>query len=147
MSQTATAGRISTTRPLRVPVRPAPSVPRLRVVTPPARVRSRAGLTVLCLILLAGGLVGLLMVNISLSHGSYTLHDLQDKQTRLLEQQQALQEELDRVQTPQHLAAAAQSYGMVPAPRPAFLRLGDGDVLGAPAAAKTPPPPRVMSRP
>jgi hypothetical protein len=147
MSQTAIAGRISTTRPLRVGVRPAPSAPRLRVVAPPARVRNRAAVTVLCLVLLAAGLIGLLMVNISLNHGSYTLRDLQEQQTRLQEQQQALQEGLDQVQTPQHLAQKAAGYGMVPVPRPAFLRLGDGDVLGAPAAAKTPPPPRVMSKP
>jgi hypothetical protein len=147
-SQTAIApGRIGTARPLRAPARPVPAAPRLRVVAPPARGRTRAGVTVLCLVLLAGGLVTLLMVNISLSHGSYTLRDLQEKQTRLQEQQQALQEDLDRVQTPQHLAQQAQGYGMVPAPRPAFLRLGTGDVLGAPAAARTPPPPRVMSKP
>src|SRR5262249_14724152 len=88
MSQTAIAGRISTRPALRAPVRPQPAAPRLRVVAPPARGRARAGVTVLCLVLLAGGLVGLLVLNINLSHGSYTLHDLQQQQTALQQQQE-----------------------------------------------------------
>jgi uncharacterized protein HemX len=147
MSQTAIAGRIPTRPALRAPVRPQPAAPRLRVVAPPARVRHRAGVTVLCLVLLAAGLVGLLVLNINLSHGSYTLNDLQLQQTQLEEQQEALQEELDSLQTPQNLARQAQGLGMVPAPRPAFMRLGTGQVVGAPAAASTPPPPRLLSKP
>ena len=147
MSQTATAGRLTTRPALRAPARPQPAAPRLRVVAPPARARARAGVTVLCLVLLATGLVGLLVLNINLSHGSYTLHDLQLQQTQLQEQQAALQEQLDALQTPQNLAQRARGLGMVPAPRSAFLKLGDGDVVGAPAAASTPPPPRVMGKP
>jgi len=118
--------------------RPAPQA-RLRVVAAGhSRVRMR--LAVLCIGLLGGGLVLLLLLNISLSRGSYELYQRQAQQNLLAEQVQSLQEDLLAEQAPQTLAARARTLGMVPAPNPAFVRIGDGKVLGAATPAPVPSP-------
>ena len=86
--------------------------------------------------LLGGGLVLLLVLNISLSRGSYELYQGELRQHLLAEQQQVLREQLMANQAPQHLARRARALGMVPAPNPAFVRLPDGSVVGVPAIAR-----------
>ncbi|WP_088289338.1 hypothetical protein [Kineosporia sp. A_224] len=141
MSQ-STAVRMPT-RHARPAARPVPAPPRLRVVAAPAHTRSRAGAVVACATLLVAGLVTLLLVQMSLERGAYALQRAQSQARVLGEQQQALQEELERLQAPQNLAAQASRYGMVPAPNPAFLRASDGKVLGVPAAGVAKPSPTV----
>lgn len=121
-------------RGTRTPVTP----PRLRVVSLPRQSRSRAPLAFACAGLLVLSLVTLLLLNITLSRGSYELYQLESEHTRLAERQQTLQEQLDALAAPQHLARKARGLGMVPAPGPAFVRLSDGDVLGVPERAGEP---------
>lgn len=140
MSQ-ATAVRTAPRPVGRSAPRPAPVAPRLRVVSAPAHTRSRAGLVLGCTTLLGGGLVALLLVNVSLERGSYELRDRQRRATQLQDQAQSLREQLSALQAPQNLAAQAGKLGMVPNPNAAFLRASDGKVLGVPtraAAAKAP---------
>lgn len=145
MSQ-STAVRVA--RPAARPAsRPVPrqtgraAAPRLRVVAAPVHARSRAGLVVGCLALLAVGLVGLLLLNVSLEKGAFVRRQQQAKLDQLLEQRQALLEELAQREAPQSLARRAMALGMVEAPNAAFVRTSDGRVLGVPSpgvAARAP---------
>ena len=136
MSQ-ATATARPAARPLTRPAsRPIPpSRPQLRVVSA-RHSRPRLRLAISAMALLGGGLVLLLVLNISLSRGSYELYQGELRQHLLAEQQQVLREQLMANQAPQHLARRARALGMVPAPNPVFVRLPDGSVVGVPAIAK-----------
>ncbi len=147
MSSTSATARVPARASARPAVHPSTPGPRLRVVAAPAEARSRAGLAILCLAILATGLIALLLLNISLNRGSFVLHDLQTQQTRLQEQEQTLREQLENMQAPQVLSDQARKLGMVPASRAAFLRAADGHVLGAPAPARASSSPSVTHTP
>jgi hypothetical protein len=124
------------TAPSRIPRttgrRPAPA-PGLRVVSGTRGARPGSGgaaFAIACIALLAAGLVSLLLINISMSRGSYALHDLQATSGELADTQDALTQQLSVQKSPPHLAARAVAMGMVPAPNAAFLRLSDGKVVG-----------------
>lgn len=135
---TTPAGAASTAAaPARAPRRAAP--PRLRVVTAPPSTRSTVPFAAACAALLAVTLVGLLLLNITLSRGAYQVHEMEARRALLAEREQALSERLAAEAAPARLAERAAALGMVPNPNPAVLRLTDGAVLGAPAPA--PPPP------
>jgi len=143
MSSSAAAAR-PLARPALRPApgtRPRPPAPRLKVVAP-ARSGSRTGLALLAVALLAGGLMTLLVLNISLSRGSYQLSDAQLEGRKLAERQQALEEQIEAARAPQRLAARARDLGMVPAPNTAFVELPSGKVRGRPAEAVAPVKPR-----
>lgn len=137
MSQSAAARPVRHARPAATPSRP--TAPRLRVVSAPVGARSRAGLVVLCVSLLALGLVALLVLNMQLQQGAYSLRELGTDAVRLTEARQQLQEDLAKSQAPQTLAERAQGLGMVPDPNIAFVR-GDGQVVGRPEPARRPAP-------
>ena len=113
----------------RVPV--GTGEPRLRVVPGRPGNGSPVALAALCLLMLIGGLVALLMVNISLGHGSYELDRLQREADRLAEQRAALSDNLAQRAAPQQLERAARRYGMVPTDEVSFISLKDGKVIGA----------------
>jgi len=92
-----------------------------------------------CLVLLAVGLVGLLLLNLGLEAGAFTRQKQQSEIERLLEQRQALVEDLAQQEAPQALARKAAELGMVQAPNAAFVRPGDGQVFGSPRVASRPP--------
>jgi hypothetical protein len=79
--------------------------------------------------------VAQLLLSIGISQGAYQLESLQVKKTQLQRSYQAASEDLNRVSSPQNLAANANALGMVSNSSPAYLRLSDGAVLGAPLAA------------
>jgi hypothetical protein len=79
--------------------------------------------------------VAQLLLSIGVSQGAYQLSSLQSKQTELQRSYQAASEDLNRLTSPQNLAANANALGMVSNSNPAYLRLSDGVVLGAPVAA------------
>jgi len=146
MSQSTATARVSTARPIARPsVRDRPAPPRLRVVAPTRR-RSATGLAMLCVGLLGGGLLVLLLLNISIGKGAYALTELQTQQRQLADDQQALAEQVEAVSAPQQLAAAARELGMVPAPNAVFVRLPDGTVEGKPVTAQAPPKPSPKAR-
>jgi hypothetical protein len=146
MSQ-ATAVRTAPRPVGRSAPRPGPAAPRLRVVSAPAHTRSRAGLVLGCITLLGGGLVALLLLNVSLEKGSYELQEQQSQATQLQDRAQSLREQLATLQAPQNLAAQAGRLGMVPNPNAAFLRASDGKVLGVPTRAVAPMAPSVTPAP
>jgi hypothetical protein len=79
--------------------------------------------------------VAQLLLSIGVSQGAYQLSSLQTEQTTLQRSYQAASEDLNRLTSPQNLAANANALGMVSNSNPAYLRLSDGAVLGAPVAA------------
>ncbi|MBW8871345.1 MAG: hypothetical protein JF618_03950, partial [Leifsonia sp.] len=79
--------------------------------------------------------VAQLLLSIGISQGAYQLQTLESQQTRLQRSYQSVSEDLNRVSSPQNLAANANALGMVSNSSPAYLRLSDGAVLGAPLAA------------
>ena len=110
--------------------RPTTTTPRLRVVTgAPAR-RSGAAFGIICAILLAAGLVGLLLLNTALAQGSFVLHDLRATSDQLADTQDALTQSLAVSKSPANLAERAAGMGLVPSQSSVFLRLSDGKVIG-----------------
>jgi hypothetical protein len=135
----------ASTAPARAPrVAQSRRRPRLQVVTPPPTSRSRGPFIVGCTALLVVSLLGLLVLNISLSRGAYEVHDLQVRATALTEREQQISEELASRAAPARLAQEARKLGMVPAGAPAFIRLSDGKVLGKPQPAPSATAPSVV---
>lgn len=105
-------------------------LPRLRIVRAPSRPRTRVPFIVLCVSILAGALLGALLLNVTMAQTSYAIRDRQVELAQLTEQQQDLTQQLEVAGSPESLARRARALGMVPAPAPAFLRLSDGVIIG-----------------
>jgi len=80
-------------------------------------------------------LIAQLLLSIVVSDGAYQISSLQQVQRELARDSQSLTEQLQILQSPQHLAANAQALGMVTNSSTAYLQLSDGTVIGAPLAA------------
>jgi hypothetical protein len=146
MSQ-STAARPVARAPRPGPRVPAarPAGPRLRVVTAPRHTRSRAGLVAACAGLLVLGLVGLLLLNVSLERGTYDLRDQASRAEQLREQKQRLEVENREQASPATLSAHARGLGMVDGPAsPVFLK--GRTTLGVPTPAPTPTRPTVTPK-
>lgn len=126
------------TLPERAPGRPEREPERRRrlIALPRPTVR-RAPRVVHGVVALAGlgaiilGQLGLSMV---LGEGAYEIAALQSTSAQLSREQQALQEQLDALESPQQVATAAESLGMVQGQASQFLQLSSGAVLGGPDA-------------
>lgn len=101
---------------------------------------ARTPFVLLVVLLLAGGLISLLLLNASLNQGSFRLSELRRETTDLTGRQQALQQEVDAFTAPDALAERARELGMVPGGSPVFL-YPDGTVRGVPSEAAAPPSP------
>lgn len=110
--------------------RPTTGTPRLRVVPGAPLKRGDAAFGIFCVLLLAAGLIGLLLLNTTLAQGSFVLHKLQTTSDQLEDTQGVLNQSLDASKAPANLATLATSMGMVPAQSAAFLRLSDGKIIG-----------------
>ena len=110
---------------------------RLEVVSTRSqrRARPRALYAVIAVSSLLAVVVAQLLLSIGISQGAYQLSSLQAQQTSLQRSYQAASQDLTRISSPQNLAANANALGMVSNSNPAYLRLSDGAVLGAPIAA------------
>ncbi|MEO6826240.1 MAG: hypothetical protein ABI255_11745 [Microbacteriaceae bacterium] len=122
--------------------KPRPGAPgterrRLRAVSAQALRRARprpiyAVITVATLMLIV---VAQLLLSIMVSQGAYQISTVESTSKDLQRSYQAVSEDLDRVASPQNLAANAEALGMVINSTPVYLRLSDGAVLGSPSAA------------
>jgi hypothetical protein len=90
---------------------------------------------VLVFAILGAGVVGLLMFNTHMQQASFYATRLQQRADVLTARQQALDMDLERLRSPQRLAAAAKGLGMVAPGVPAFVNLTDGTVVGHPTPA------------
>ncbi|KUH39450.1 FtsB family cell division protein, partial [Streptomyces kanasensis] len=100
---------------------------------------ARTPFVLLVVVLLGGGLIGLLLLNTSLSQGSFRLSELRRQTTELTDEEQALQRDVDERSAPDALERRARELGMVPGGGPVFLE-PDGTVRGVPSPAPTPGP-------
>lgn len=95
-----------------------------------------AGIAVGALVLIV---VAQLALSIGVSNGAYQLNSLQQQQKQLARDSQASSEAVDKLASPQNLAANADALGMVANGSPVYLRLSDGTVIGSPTAASGQP--------
>ncbi|WP_239082244.1 hypothetical protein [Actinoplanes teichomyceticus] len=117
-----------------------PAGPRLRVAPLPIRApRPTFAAGVIALVLV--GVLGVLLINIKTMEQSFRLDALRENQANLNEQQQELKQQLIQVSGPGNLAAAARQQGLVPAGKPARIRLPDGKIIGVPTPGKGPTAP------
>ncbi|MFD6280684.1 septum formation initiator family protein [Streptomyces sp. NPDC060209] len=99
---------------------------------------ARTPFVLLVVLLLAGGLISLLLLNSALNEGSFRLSKLKRETTELTDEQQALQRDVDGYSEPDALERRARELGMVPGGSPAFLN-PDGTVSGVPERATAQP--------
>jgi hypothetical protein len=109
---------------------------RLSVVPPRASTARSGPFVLLVAAILVIGLVGLLMLNLSMQKASFRLAALQDRAAALQTREQSLDLKVDRLSSSDRLSDAAIRMGMVPNPNPVFLDLSDGSVIGDPTAAQ-----------
>lgn len=136
--------------PARTPAHAPASRPRLTVLQRPAPRRSVVPFTLVCTLIIVGTLLGVLFLNLSMSSSSYEISRLQSQSRTLEENRQALQEQEDKLSTPQELEARATSLGMVPSGETAYIDLSTGSVVDqAPAegASSAPAPAPVATVP
>ncbi|MBM7438440.1 septum formation initiator family protein [Streptomyces sp. HB132] len=107
---------------------------------------ARTPFVLLVVLLLAGGLISLLLLNSALNEGSFRLSKLKRDTTELTDEQQALQRDVDSYSEPDALERRARELGMVPGGSPAFLD-PDGTVRGVPERATAQPSPLTPPEP
>nr|WP_187282019.1 septum formation initiator family protein [Streptomyces sp. gb1(2016)] len=107
---------------------------------------ARTPFVLLVVLLLAGGLISLLLLNSALNEGSFRLSKLKRETTELTDEQQALQRDVDKYSEPDALERRARELGMVPGGSPAFLD-PDGKVRGVPERATAQPSPAAPPEP
>ncbi len=102
----------------------------LALVPPPVRAR-RAPFVVLVLVILAGGLVGLLLLNTASAQDAFRLHALQSQAASLSQEDDALANSTDGLDDPARLAQRAAQLGLVAGGPPIFLLPGQPLPKGA----------------
>ena len=128
--------------PLRSPLpKQEPRRSPLRLVPPRRSSAAKTPFAVVLVVVLAGGLLGLLLLNTLVAQQSFALHDLGAMDRQLAQQEQDLTRQVQDLEAPSSLAARAAALHMVPSGPPAFLRLSDGKVLGVPQPGVAPVPP------
>ena len=133
MSQATTQARTP-----RHPGRSARRAP-LRAV-PKAIERSGNGVfAVLCMAVLAVGLVALLLLNTALAQGAFTVQNLTISSGTLTDEAHGLRQSVEAQSNSAALAQRAVAMGMVPAKSMAFVRLSDGKIIGVAEPAKPDP--------
>lgn len=109
---------------------------RLRPVpTPTGRQKSAFGFAIIAVASFAVIIVAQLALSVAIAQGAYEIDALELEKAQHSREMQTLQEDLERVESPQYLARNAEELGMVPNANPVYLRLSDGAVLGVPTAA------------
>ena len=123
--------------PVPAPDRSRAAAPRLRLVRAPEQTRTRVPFVLFCIAVLVGALLGALVLNTSMADGAYQAQRLQIQLAAQARTEQDLNTQLRAHEATGALAASASALGMVPSAGPAFLRLSDGAVVGAPTPAGT----------
>ncbi|WP_175414166.1 hypothetical protein [Agrococcus sp. SGAir0287] len=111
--------------------------PRRRLVALPRPTVRRAPSVAHGVVALAGLgaiILGQLGLSMAIGEGAYEIASLQSTSAQLSREQQTLQEQLDALESPQQVALAAESLGMVQGQASEFLQLSTGAVLGGPDA-------------
>ena len=123
--------------PRHLPEHQNPQRRHIEIVTTRDQRRARPRLAY-SLVIIAGLFAVLatqLLLSIALADGAYQISALQAQQKDLNRAQQAVTEQLNVLNSPQNLAARAESLGMVGNNSAVYLNLADGAVMGSPSAA------------
>ncbi|PWB96560.1 hypothetical protein [Homoserinimonas hongtaonis] len=121
---------------------PLPREPRRapHIEIAPSRQQRRARPKLAYAIVIVAGLfavlVSQLLLSIALADGAYEIAALQAEQKELNRDEQIATEALDVLNSPQNLAARAESLGMVSNDSAVYLDLASGAVKGVPQAAR-----------
>ncbi|MBF4994851.1 hypothetical protein ITX31_12110 [Arthrobacter gandavensis] len=129
-------GNLARALPREAPEQPAPRRRTPLALVPAAARKRRVPATVLCFAVLAAGLAAVLGLNISVSSGQYQLVELQNQRTQLVQQNEALTQQVEHNLAPQVLAGAAAELGMVVSPTFGTIDLQTLAVTGEPEPAK-----------
>lgn len=81
-----------------------------------------------------GVMVAQMLLSVATESGAYEIAHLQSANKEATRSYQQMTQEIDRLASPQHLALNAEALGMMSNNTPAYLRLSDGAVLGAPTS-------------
>lgn len=107
----------------------------IEIVAPSTHARPRIVYALSAVACVGAIVVAQLLLSVGISQGAYEISALRASQVELGRTADSVSEDLIRVSSPQSLAASAEALGMVTNSNPAFLRLSDGAVQGAPASA------------
>ena len=110
----------------------SPGRSRLRAVPPPRRRLARVPFLLVLIGIFGLGMAGLLMLNTTLQNQAFEARSLNRQASELAYVEADLQNRLDAAGAPAELARRASSIGMRPNPRPAFLMLPKGKIVGDP---------------
>jgi hypothetical protein len=112
--------------------------PQLEVVSTRSqrRARPRTVYAMISVSILLVIVTAQLLLSIAMTQGAYQINTLQTTTKQLQRSYQVASEDLDRLSSPQNLAANANALGMVSNSNPVYLRLSDGAVLGTPIPAQ-----------
>lgn len=110
-----------------------------RLVAPVTARARRTPFVVVLLAVIGTGLVGLILISTTMQAQAFHLADLNRQARDLQTAQEALQRDVDDLETPENLGPRALWLGMVPNGNPVYLELPNGKVRGTPkpAEAKT----------
>lgn len=115
---------------------PTPHKPLLRVVRPTQKQRARIPFFALCVAILAGSMLGALVLNTSMSATSYHMHSTQLELGRTLQSNQEQAATLDRLSAPARLAEKATALGMVQGEGVTYIDLSTGTLIETVTKAK-----------
>jgi len=107
----------------------------IEIVSPSTHKRPRIVYALSAVACVGAIVVAQLLLSVGISQGAYEISALRASQVELGRTADSVSEDLIRVSSPQSLAANAEALGMVSNSTPAYLRLSDGAVLGAPTSA------------
>lgn len=103
---------------------------RLRSVPPLPERMARVPFITVLIAVFGIGMVGLLIVNTALQNQAFESRALNRQAAQLVYQEAELQSELNAVRAPEEIAAKASALGMRANPKPAFLVVPSGKVIG-----------------
>jgi len=141
MTRPVYSAHYATRRPLNSAIpdaRPRPRlVPPVRALpasTTTAKIRAifsarNVAVIVVSIVLLV---VGRLVLSVAIDANAYAIAEKAKESQNLGRDAQMIQEQLNVLNSPQHLSTVAHSLGMISNSRPAYLRISDGKVWGNP---------------
>jgi hypothetical protein len=95
--------------------------------------RPRTPFVLLLVGLLGGALICLLVINTTLAQGAFQITAMQQKNSALAQQAQALQQQTATEESPASIAARAEQLGLRPVGRLRFIDLKNGRIYSQPA--------------
>ncbi len=112
-----------------------PDRPRLKLLSRPPKRMGTVPFSVLVLVLLVAGLVGLLALSIHVQDQAFALKSRQQQAQELSSRVSDLEAQLNQARSPANLASRAAELGMIPNSSAAYIDLRSGKLLGDPRPA------------